>query len=60
MSLWILCLDLVTITLGEAGDSESGLVVVGDEGVGIWEDGWKMVTCGVWGWLGCGGRELMS
>ena len=29
MSLWMLCLDLVTMTLGEDGDAKTGLVVDG-------------------------------
>ena len=29
MGLWMLCLDLVTMTLGEDGDSDTGLLVDG-------------------------------
>ena len=39
IGLWMLCLDLVTMTRGENGDSETGLLVVG----GWWGEGWDGV-----------------
>ena len=39
MGLWMLCLDLVTMTLGEDGDSETELLVNGMV-VGSYEEGW--------------------
>ena len=39
IDLWMLCLNLVTITLGEGGDAKVGLLVDGIV-VGSWVDGW--------------------
>ena len=63
ISLWILCLDLVTMTRGEDGDSQIGLLMVGMVG-GWWWEGWNWAKVVVWsrllgkavGWhrnLGC-------